>query len=271
VNKYKNVEGALVSDQKIKKVVIFAGGEGTRLSELTGEIPKPLVPIGPDPVMVHIMRHFYRAGYREFIIAVGYMSDEFKRYFRDYGFRKRDVTFTKNSSFIKDSNEVEDWTVHIVETGLKTNTGERLHAVRDYIGDEPFFLTYGDSVSNVDLREVERMHFSRPEGNLATITAINREERFGILKVNDENGVESFNEKSSNSAELINGGFIACNPGLLNEVNSNSGDFSHETLTKLADLGNLSYYRHHGFWHAMDTKRDYDKLNKLYTEQPELF
>lgn len=260
-----------MSEQEIKKVVIFAGGEGTRLSELTGMIPKPLVPIGPDPVMVHIMRHFYRAGYREFIIAVGYMSDEFKRYFRDYGFRKRNVTYTKTTSEIHHSDEVEDWTVHIIETGEKSDTGKRLDAVREAIGDEPFFLTYGDSVSDVDLKAVEALHFSRPEGNMATITAVNREERFGILRVDSENGVECFNEKSHNSNELINGGFIACNPGILNEVHSESGDFSYEVLTKLASSGQLSYFRHDGFWHAMDTKRDYDKLNKLYVEKPELF
>jgi glucose-1-phosphate cytidylyltransferase len=260
-----------MSEQKIKKVVIFAGGEGTRMSELTGLIPKPLVTIGPDPVIVHIMRHFYRAGQREFIIAVGYMSDEFKRYFRDYGFRKSNVTFTKNSTQIHHSEEAEDWTVHIVETGLKSDTGKRLDAVREYIGDEPFFLTYGDSVSDVDLEALEASHFSRPEGNLATITAIAREERFGILKVNDNGAVESFNEKSDNRSELINGGFIACNPEILNEVDENSGDFSYETLTKLADSNRLSYFRHDGFWKAMDTKRDYDKLNALYCTNPELF
>lgn len=260
-----------MSDQKIKKVVIFAGGEGTRLSELTGLIPKPLVQIGPDPVMVHIMRHFYKAGYKEFIIAVGYMSDEFKRYFRDYGFRKRDITFSKDSTLIHHSDEVEDWTVHIVETGAQSDTGKRLDAVREYIGDEPFFLTYGDSVSNVDLAELEATHFTRPESNLATITAVNREERFGILKVNNEGAVENFAEKSSNNTELINGGFIVCNNSILDEVHSESGDFSYETLTKLATSNQLSYYHHKGFWHAMDTKRDYDKLNKLFAEKPELF
>lgn len=260
-----------MTEQEIKKVVIFAGGEGTRLSELTGLRPKPLVPIGPDPVIVHIMRHFYAAGYREFIIAVGYMSEEFKRYFRDYEFHKRDVTFTMAGNYVHHSDEVEDWTVHVVETGERSDTGKRLDAVRSYIGDEPFFLTYGDSVSDVDLKAVEKLHFSRPEGNLATITAVNREERFGILRVNEENGVECFNEKSQNSNELINGGFIACNPGILDEVNSESGDFSYEVLSSLARDNKLSYYRHDGFWHAMDTKRDYDKLNKLYVEKPELF
>lgn len=260
-----------MSNQEIKKVVIFAGGEGTRLSELTGTQPKPLVPIGPDPVMVHIMRHFYRAGYREFVIAVGYKGEEFKRYFRDYSLRKRNVTFTKDSIDVHHSEEVEDWIVHIVETGEKSDTGKRLDAVREFIGDEPFFLTYGDSVSNVDLKAVEALHFARGDNNAATITAINREERFGILKVNPDNGVECFNEKSHNDSELINGGFIACNSSVLDEVNSESGDFSYEILTKLASEGKLSYYRHNGFWHAMDTKRDYDKLNKLYVEKPELF
>lgn len=261
-----------MTENKIKKVVIFAGGEGTRLAELTEKTPKPLVNIGPDPVIVHIMRHFYRAGYREFVLAVGYKSIEFKRYFRDYVLAKRDVTFTKNDIQIKDSNDVEDWIVHVVETGEKSTTAQRLNSVAPYIDGEPFFLTYGDTVSDVDLKKLEKVHFSRPEGNLATLTAVNIEERFGILKLNKETGaVDKFSEKSSDKENMINGGFIACNPELLNEVNENSGDFSHEILNRLGDENKLSFYRHDGFWNAMDTKRDNDKLNKLYVTNPELF
>lgn len=261
-----------MTENKIKKVVIFAGGEGTRLAELTENTPKPLVNIGPDPVIVHIMRHFYRAGYREFILAVGYKGIEFKRYFRDYVLAKRDVTFTKNSIEVKDSNHVEDWIVHVVETGLKSSTAQRLNAVAPYLDNEPFFLTYGDTISDVNLSEIEETHFSRPEGNLATLTAVNIEERFGILKLDKESGViEKFSEKSSDKENMINGGFIACNPELLKEVNENSGDFSHETLNRLGDENKLSFYLHDGFWHAMDTKRDHDKLNSLYNSNPELF
>lgn len=253
----------------IKKVVIFAGGEGTRMSEYTEALPKPLVPINGEPVIVRIMRHFYRAGYREFIVAVGYKSNEFKRYFRDYAFAKSNMTFTKYGSMVEDNPELEDWIVRIVETGESATTGQRLNAVRSYIGDDDFFLTYGDSVSNVDLRAIEETH--RASDDIATITAVNRGERFGILGVDGKGGVTRFAEKSSSNAEFINGGFIACSNRLLAEVDNESGDFSHETLTRLADDGKLGYYQHDGFWHAMDTKKDVDELTELHRTSPELF
>lgn len=260
-----------MTDNKIKKVVIFAGGRGTRLAEQTNIIPKPLVPVGPDPVMVHIMRHFYAAGYREFIIAVGYMSDEFKKYFRDYTFSKRNVIFSKYGMHVEDSRDTEDWVVRVVETGEESTTGQRLNAVREFIDEgEPFFLTYGDSVSNVPLKEIETIHF-KGKNNVVTITAINRTERFGILKTNGDNKVESFSEKSSGSKELINGGFIACDYSLFDEVSAKSGDLSFEVLTKLAAEGKMSFYHHEGFWHAMDTQKDVDDLNKLYEEHREYF
>lgn len=255
---------------KIKKVVIFAGGMGTRLSEKTELTPKPLVPIGPDPVMVHIMRHFYKAGYREFIIAVGYKSDEFKKYFRDYGFAKRNVTFTKYGHQVEDNNSIEDWIVHVIETGETSSTGQRLNAVKPYLNEnEPFFLTYGDSVSNVDLHAIEKHHLNNDK--IATVTAVTKGERFGVLGVDGAGKVTSFSEKDENDAALINGGFIACDYNILDEVNENTGDFSHVTLTNLAIEGKMGYYRHDGFWHAMDTKQDLDKLNQIYSETPELF
>lgn len=260
-----------MTENRITKVVIFAGGRGTRLAEQTKVTPKPLVPIGEDPVILHIMRHFYRAGYREFILAVGYMSEEFKKYFRDYCFAKRDIVFTKYGTQVTDSDEVEDWVVRVVETGLDSSTGQRLDAIRKYINPgEPFFLTYGDSVSNVNLHAVEHAHFNNPDSTV-TITAVNRTERFGILKVDDSGMVEKFSEKSDNTQDLINGGFIACDYELLNEVDENSGDLSFEMLTSLAETGRMGYYHHSGFWHAMDTQKDVDDLNKIYHDSPELF
>lgn len=260
-----------MADNRIKKVVIFAGGRGTRLAEQTNFTPKPLVRIGPDPIMVHIMRHFYRAGYREFIIAVGYMSEEFKRYFRDYAFSKRDVVFTKYGMQVQDSSDVEDWVVRVVETGEEATTGQRLNAVKRFIDEgETFFLTYGDSISNVDLSSIEETHFAA-KNNVVTITAINKGERFGILKTNGDQKVESFSEKSSNQKELINGGFIACDYSIFDEVSTSSGDLSFEVLTKLAAEGKMSFLHHEGFWHAMDTQKDVDDLNKLYREKPEYF
>lgn len=260
----------MINENKIKKVVIFAGGEGTRLSEYTHLIPKPLVPIGDVPVVIHIMRAFYSQGYREFILAVGYKGFEFKKYFSDYVLQGRDFRFTKNGEEQISDNNVEDWSVIIAETGDSSSTAQRLNAVKKYIGDDDFFVTYGDSVSNVDLSQVENALYT--SDSLAAITAINRSERFGILKTDSETGkITNFAEKSNNSTELINGGYIACRNELLNEVNENSDDFSYETLTKLANDGKLSFYHHSGFWAAMDTKKDVETLNKLYSSNPELF
>lgn len=254
----------------IDKVVIFAGGAGTRMGEYTQKIPKPLVPIAGEPVVIHLMRSFYRQGYREFILALGYKSDEFKKYFRDYHVRGRSVSFSPFGMKVYDDHpDSENWTVHLVETGEFSSTGLRLHKVRDYIDNEPFFLTYGDGLSNVDLRAVEAQQVASEK--LATITAVPITERFGILKVDGAGNVKKFSEKSDNKESLINGGFMACSPELLDHVNSDSGDLAYELLTKLADSEKLGYYKHDGFWKALDSKKDVDDMNEIYRSNPELF
>lgn len=258
-----------MTDPKIKKVVIFAGGEGTRLAEKTELTPKPLVPIGNDPVVVHIMRHFYSQGYKEFILLVGYRSEQFKQYFRDYGFRGRSVSFNNAMGMNVHGVPREDWTVHVVETGESSDTARRLALAKDFIGNDDFFLTYGDSVSDVDLQKLEASHYANP--HLVTMTAVSREERFGIIKTDGISKIESFSEKSVAVENLINGGFMVCDNGLLDQVTPESGDFAYETLTNLATIGELGFYHHKGFWHAMDTKRDLDKLTALYKSNPELF
>lgn len=257
-----------MTEPRIKKVVIFAGGEGTRLAEKTTLTPKPLVPIGNDPVVVHIMRHFYSQGYKEFILLVGYRSEQFKQYFRDYGFRGRSVTFNAHDGMTIHGNPREDWTVHVVETGEKSDTGRRLALAKDFIGDDDFFLTYGDSVSDVDLHAVEATHYVND--NTVTMTGVGREERFGIIDVEDGQ-ITSFVEKASSVENFINGGFMACDNSLLERVTPESGDYAYETLQKLASDGELGLYTHRGFWHAMDTMKDVEKLNKLYTDNPALF
>lgn len=256
-------------ENKIKKVVIFCGGEGTRLGEFTQKTPKPLVQVGDAPIVVHIMRHFYRQGYKEFYLLLGYKSDEFKKYFRDYAWTGANVTFTPGGTIVHPCADKEDWTVNLIETGPKSTTGQRLNAVRDYIDGSHFFLTYGDSHSDVDLKAVEKAHFE--SGKVGTITAIPVEERFGILQVNDKGTVTKFAEKSSSTEQLINGGFIACSPAIFDSVNEDSDDFSFEALARLAEDEKLGYYLHRGFWQAMDSKRDFDKMNKIYNERPELF
>lgn len=258
--------------EKITKAFILAGGRGTRLSEQTDSIPKPLVQIGGEPVLLHVMRTFYRAGVREFYLLVGYKSLEFKRFFRDYMMDKRNITFTKYGHQVDSSKEIEDWTVHIVETGESTSTGGRVNHIRNYVDEgEPFFLTYGDSVSDVDVRAVETLHFGQSDKNVVTITAVPLKERFGVLRTNGDNLVEKFSEKSDSEKQLINGGFIACNHNLLDEINDKTGDLSFEIFTRLANEGKMSYYNHPGFWHAMDTQKDVEDLNRLFVEHPEYF
>ena len=255
--------------EKIDKVVIFAGGKGTRLSELTVDTPKPLVEIGGEPVVVHIMRHFYRYGCREFILATGYKSNDFKRYFRDYSFNNASVSFVNGEMKIHSCKDAEDWTVHIVETGEEATTSQRLDAIRPYVGDESFFLTYGDSLSDVDLEKLTKVHHEN--GTAATLTAVTKGERFGILNIDGEGVVTKFREKATASEQLINGGFIACSNRLLDWVDADSGDFGFETLASLSDAGELGYHRHDGWWFAMDTKSEKDELEKIYVERPELF
>lgn len=257
--------------KEIRKAVIFAGGKGTRMSELTEDVPKPLVKIGPDPVLLWVMRNFYRQGIREFYILVGYKSEQFKRFFKDYSLRGTDVIFTKNGYRVCSDGDTEDWTVHVLETGEDSSTGQRLHQVRKYIKPgERFFLTYGDTVSDVDLTEVEKLHLSGKEP-VITFTGVQREERFGVLTVDESGDVVEFAEKVNTSKTLLNGGFIACSPDILDYVNENSGDLSREVLTELANSGKAKCYKHYGFWHAMDSKRDRDDLNDLYSKKPELF
>lgn len=255
---------------KINKVVIFAGGKGTRLSELTVDTPKPLVEIGNEPVVVHIMRHFYRHGCREFILATGYKSNDFKRYFRDYAFNNATVTFRNGEMHVHECGEAEDWTIHIVDTGENATTGQRLDAVSDFVGDaENFFLTYGDTLSDVDLDALTAAH----ERNdvTATLTAVTKGERFGILDIDGDGQVTRFREKATAREQLINGGFIACSPKLFDSVSPDAGDFGFETLANLSDVGELGYYHHDGWWFAMDTKSEKDELEKIYKDRPELF
>lgn len=257
------------ADNRINKVVIFAGGKGTRMSELTHTTPKPLVPVGGDPIVLHIMRHFYRQGYKEFILALGYRSLNFKQFFRDYILRDRDVSFSDGTMRVHGEHK-EDWTVHLVETGLESTTGQRLHAVREYIGDDDFFLTYGDSISDVNFHEVEQEHYGNNQ-TLVTLTAVTKGEKFGILEVDETGAVTKFSEKSADSKQLINGGYMACSNNLLDLVDDNSGDFSFDTLSKLSKNHQLGYYEHTGVWKAMDSKRDHDEMCKLFKEMPELF
>lgn len=247
--------------QEIKKVVILAGGEGTRLSEVTGTIPKPLVRVGNEPIVVHLMREFYAQGFKEFILLVGYKGEEFKRYFRDYNFNGRSVTFTPYGMNVH-GDPREDWTVHIVESGEKSETGHRLDFIRPFVGDDDFILTYGDGLSDVKMQNVIEAHYN--SDNLVTITAVQKLEHYGVLRTDGSGKVTNFSEKPDNPESLINGGFMVVSNRLLDRISEESGDLAHQILTGLSNEGKLGYYTHNGYWVAIDTKRDLDRVNAAY-------
>lgn len=253
---------------KDMNVVIFAGGEGTRLSEVTESIPKPLVPINGEPIVVHIMRAFYSQGFRRFILAAGYKSEKIKTFFRDYSFYRKNVFFTNGKMSV--SGPSEDWSVSVIETGVKTPTGERLRLLKHYLDhDKPFVITYGDSVSDVRMSEVYSAHTS-DSNHILTVTAVAKDERFGIIQ--GQNGhVDSFSEKSNKTQELINGGFMIAEPTVLSYLRKDEGDFSHDVMTRIASAGKMGFYHHTGFWRPCDTKRDLDQLNEIYRVTPERF
>lgn len=261
-----------MTEKKINKVVIFVGGKGSRLSEYTDNTPKPLVEVAGEPIVLHIMRQFYKQGYTEFILALGYKSMAFKRFFRDYAMRRNDMTVHPDGRVVVHQCENrEKWTVHLVETGEESTTGQRLNNVKNYIGSDDFFMTYGDSISDVPLAEVERNLYENPQW-LSVMTAVSKSERFGVLDIESGSGhISRFEEKAESAARAINGGFIACRNELLEEITPETGDLSFEVFRKLANDGTLGSYWHEGFWRAMDTKRDRDELEELAATRTDMF
>lgn len=246
------------------KAVILAGGYGTRISEETEHKPKPMVEIGGQPILWHIMQIYSAHGVRDFIICLGYKGYVIKEYFLNYRMHLSDMTVnvaTGNVEFHR--NGAEDWRVSLIETGQETMTGGRLLRVKDYIGDEDFFLTYGDGVADIDIKELLRFHKSH--GRLATVTAVAPPGRFGALDLADRQ-VKGFREKPAGDGAMINGGFFVLSPKVLNYVKGDDTTWEREPLEGLARDGELMSYVHRGFWHAMDTLRDKKHLEALWAE-----
>lgn len=262
--------------QEPPQAVILAGGRGTRLSERTNVIPKPMVTVGGDPLLIHIMRHFHRNGVRDFIICGGYKCDVIKRFFSEYPLRMARITEYANGSAtprIVDGG-AEDWTVRILDTGIEASTADRLLAARSLLRPgRPFWLTYGDTISDVPLDEVRRVHGESPAGTVATLTVVPYSERFGVVTLEDRTGVvSSFHEKSTSRSEFINGGFMLCEPSLFDHIPDEPGaDLSFIVLSRLAPKGMLTAYVHDGYWKACDTQNDLDQLNADYRRHPEHF
>lgn len=245
------------------KVVLLAGGFGTRISEESHLKPKPMIEIGDMPILWHIMKEYSHFGYNEFIICAGYKQTVIKEWFANYFVHTSDITFdfAKGNEIIVHNKHSEPWKVTVVDTGLHTMTGGRLKRVKDYIGEETFFMTYGDGVSNVDISAT--LEFHRKHRKLATITAIQPEGRFGYIDLEDER-VNSFREKSEHDTGWINAGFMVLEPKVLDYVADDTIMFEREPMEKIASEGQMVCYKHTGFWQCMDTLRDKEKLEKLW-------
>jgi len=243
------------------KVVILAGGRGTRLAEETHSIPKPMVNIGGRPILWHIMTHYAQYGYDDFIVALGYKGYVIKEYFVNYFMHESDLRVdlaTGNTELLR--HPTENWRVTLVDTGLESMTGGRLRRLAPFL-DDTFMLTYGDGVSDVDLDELLKRH--QTTGALATVTSVHPPPRFGSLEVRD-GMVAQFREKPVDGQDRINGGFFVVEPSVLDLLEGDHSIFEREPLGGLANRGQLASYEHNGFWMPMDTLRDRDELNALW-------
>lgn len=244
------------------KVILLAGGFGTRLAEYTDVIPKPMVPIGGRPMLWHIMQRYARFGHKDFYVALGYKAEVIKEYFLNYRALNADFTIDLASGTIRPhQTDSVDWRVTLVNTGDTTMTGGRVKRMKPYIGDEPFLLTYGDGVADIDLNAL--LSFHRGHGKMITVSAVRPAARFGELEL-DGARVSSFKEKPQLHEGWINGGFFVIEPQFFDLIDGDSTLLEREPLEQAAKAGQLMAYRHEGFWHCMDTKRDHELLEALW-------
>ncbi len=250
-------------DDKMK-VVVLAGGYGTRISEESHLRPKPMIEIGGMPILWHVMKYYSFFGYNDFVICAGYRQDVIKKWFADYYVDHSDVTFdfTKREKIIVHNTLSEPWRVTVVDTGKNTMTGGRIKRVAPYLAGEPFFLTYGDGLCDVDI--AAELAFHRSHGKLATMTAVHPDARFGVLDIQREQ-VTAFREKNESDVGWINGGFMILQPEVLDFIENDETVFEKQPLTALCQRGELMSFKHRGFWQCMDTLRDKQRLEKLWS------
>ncbi|MBR1892203.1 MAG: glucose-1-phosphate cytidylyltransferase [Lachnospiraceae bacterium] len=245
------------------KVVILAGGFGTRISEESHLRPKPMIEIGEKPILWHIMKEYSHYGFNEFVICLGYKQHMVKEFFADYYLYNSDVTFDLvNNNMEVHNNSSEPWKVTLVDTGLRTMTGGRVKRIKDYIGNEPFMLTYGDGVADVNIKDL--VDFHKKSGKIGTLTAISVDQRFGVLDLRDDNLVHEFAEKQEKDSSVVNGGYMVFEPAIFDYIEGDDTVFEKEPLGNLAREGQLSAYKHKGFWKCMDTQREKEQLEKLW-------
>jgi glucose-1-phosphate cytidylyltransferase len=244
------------------KVVLLAGGMGSRLREETTVRPKPLVEIGGYPMLWHIMNIYAHYGFAEFVVALGYRGASIKDYFTTYHYRANNLTIQLKTGEVKvHAHEAEDWTVHLLDTGLETATGGRVKRAAGFIGNETFMLTYGDGVANLDVADLVRFHKSH--GLLATVTAARPSARFGLMRFEGDR-VSEFEEKPQLGEGWVNGGYFVLEPGVAEFIDSDDVAFERAPLERLAQAGQLAAYRHEGFWQPMDTMRDVELLEAYW-------
>lgn len=246
------------------KIVLLAGGFGTRISEESQFKPKPMIEIGGQPIIWHIMKEYSYYGYNDFIICAGYKQHIIKDWVANYFFYNSDITF----DFTQGTNEMivleehcEPWKITVVDTGLNTMTGGRIKRIQPYIGDETFMMTYGDGVCDVDISKL--MEFHKQHGKIATLTAVVQEQQKGVLDIGGDNAVKSFREKNTTDGCLINAGYMVLEQRIFDYLDGDSCIFEKEPMRKLAEQGELMSYTHKGFWQCMDNKREMEELEKL--------
>lgn len=246
------------------KVVLLAGGKGTRITEESEYRPKPMIEIGDMPILWHIMKEYSYYGYNEFIVCAGYKQQMIKEWFSNYFFYTSDITFdfTKEREMIVHDRHAEPWKVTVVDTGLETMTGGRIKRIQKYIGKEAFMLTYGDGVCDVDISKLAEFH--RRHGKLATLTAVDQEQSKGTLEISGNNSVRAFREKSYHDAFPINAGYMVLEPEIFSYLENDTTVFEKEPLGRLAEEGQLMSYHHKGFWQCMDTLHEKNILEELW-------
>lgn len=246
------------------KAVILAGGFGTRISEQSQFKPKPMIEIGEMPILWHIMKLYSFYDVNEFVICAGYKQHVIKEWFADYFLHTSDITFdfTSGNEIIVHDKRAEKWKVTVVDTGLNTMTGGRVRRIRKYVGDEPFYLTYGDAVSNVNIAELTRFH--QAHGKCVTLTTVSIAQQKGVLDIDGDNTVTAFREKDNEDGTIINGGFMVCNADIFDYLKDDTTVLEQTPMREMAAARELKSYYHPGFWQCMDTQREKESLEKLW-------
>lgn len=246
------------------KVVLLAGGFGTRISEESHLRPKPMIEIGEMPILWHIMKIYSFYGYNDFVICCGYKAHMIKEYFADYYLHRSDITFNfcDSNKMEVHNNFAEPWKVTLVDTGLNTMTGGRIKRIQKYISEEPFMLTYGDGVCDININKLVEFH--KLHGKIATMSAINVGQRFGVLDIDRNNDIRAFREKQMDDGSVINGGFMVFEPKIFEFIEGDNTVLEKEPLETIAKYGELKAYKHNGFWQCMDTQRDKNHLEDLW-------